>query len=212
MRGGRRAAGVVVLACGQAAFGQAQGMGHWISEVTTQDGDSIVEPGETATVSLWMDMDPSVGEILPDGLEVDAFAGGVIDVIGGMGAAEGTVLGWDVNDSLNVGQLGTTDGISIFDVTVFQPFTLDIDASDPIFLMSFEWSPIEYTAFEASFAPVISYDEMPFFQIYKGGGFTEFWPATEHSVAIQVVPAPCTMLSVALAAIAITRRRRNTLC
>jgi hypothetical protein len=175
---------------GAISLGQAQGMGHWISEVTTQDGDSIVEPGETATVSLWMDLDPDVGDVLPDGLEVDAFAGGVIDIIGGMGAADGMVLSWNVNDSLNVGQLGTTDGINIFDVAVFQPFTLDIDASDPIFLMSFEWSPTEHAASEASFSPEISHDGMPFFQIYKGGGFAELWPATEHSVTIQVVPGP----------------------
>ena len=211
-RGYGRSAGVLVLACGHAAFGQAQGMGHWISEVTTQDGDSIVEPGETATVSLWMDMNPSVGQMLPDGTTVHGFGGGIIDVLGALNAEKGQILGWTINDALYVGIDGTTDGTSIFNVGVGQ-FLEAIDFSDPIFLMSFEWAPTEFTSFDVSYDLDVETFLGPGIIIWKDDGTFEAWPVIQHELTFQVVPAPSALAFVlGLAPIMARRRRRMSAC
>jgi hypothetical protein len=199
-RGYGRSAGVLVLACGHAAFGQAQGMGHWISEVSTQDGDSIVEPGETATVKLWMDMNPSVGEMLPDGTSVHAFDAGVFDIIGRDGADLGVIQGWQINMYLAAGMDGSTDGVSIFDVGLVQ--IPPNDFSDPIFLLSFEWEPDAYEPFQASYEPFVDVpDKGVGFLLWKSDGTNELWPADQHEIVISVVPSPSVLAAIGLAAL-----------
>ena len=199
---------------GAVALGQAQGVGHWISEVTTQDGDSIVEPGETATVSLWMDMDPSVGEMLPDGTKVAGFAGGYFDLLGGPGAEKGLIVGWEPNEALYQDVDGTTDGLSIFDVYLFQFLTFEIDTSDPIYLMSFEWQPIEYLEFEATYTPFVDFPEfmeigVAIYKIDGQQGFTEFWPTSDYDITITVIPVPGGALML-FTGVALRRTRRPT--
>jgi hypothetical protein len=220
MKGGtamRRTAGLTLLAA-PAAFGQAQGMGQWLSEVTTQDGDSIVEPGESATVSLWMDFAPSVGEKLPNGLEVVGFGLGSFDMLAGPGADTGFAVGWEVNEKLFVGNEGTTDGVSIFDVYFGQPFYLDMDKNDPIFLMSFEWQPNEYSHSDAHYGPFVDVpDQMEegfviFVVAQNGHGSTEIWPTNEHDIVIHVVPSPSvSALVVGLLSVPVCQRRRTIL-
>jgi len=181
--------------CGaSAAFGQGQGMGHWLSEVTTQDGDAIVEPGETATVSLWMDMEPSVGEELPDGSILLGFGAGFFDIIGGANADKGTVLGWEINEIFKfyVGDSGTTDGVSIFDVAAGQLIFGPFDDDDPIFLMSFEWQPSEYSTFDASYQPFVDLnDDGPGFYVWKSPGAPDpNWLADDVDITISVAPSP----------------------
>jgi hypothetical protein len=215
MKGGtvmrRTAWAGLTLLTAPAAFGQAQGMGQWHSEVSTQDGDSIVEPGETATVSLWMDMTPSVGEMLPDGTTVFAFGGGFFDMIAGANADMGIILGWEVNDTLDVGVDGTTDGVSIFDQGIWQPAIPESDDSDPIFLMSFEWRPSDYSLFDASYTPFVSIDvpnKGPGFFLYKVDGPTEVWPTSEHEITIVVVPTPASTGALLIGGLAYRRSRR----
>jgi hypothetical protein len=45
-----------------AALGQDEFLATWLWDVTTQNGDAIVEPGETATITLSIDFTPNVGE------------------------------------------------------------------------------------------------------------------------------------------------------
>jgi hypothetical protein len=208
---------VPILAClpGAVALGQAQGVGHWISEVSTQDGDSIVEPGETATVSLWMDMTPSVGEKLPNGLEVVGFGRGSFDMLAGPDADKGLAIGWEVNESLFVANEGTTDGVSIFDVYFGQPFYLGMNMSDPIFLMSFEWQPKEYSLFHAHYTPFVDIpDQMQegfvvFAADQIGHGFSEIWPTSEHEIMIIVVPTPASTGALLIGGLAYRRSRRS---
>jgi hypothetical protein len=221
MKGGtvmrRTAWAGLTLLTAPAAFGQAQGMGQWLSEVSTQDGDSIVEPGETATVSLWMDMNPSVGEKLPDGLEVAGFGLGSFDMLAGPGADMGLAIGWEVSETLFVENEGTTDGVSIFDVFIGQPFHLDMDMSDPIFLMSFEWQPNEYKLFDAHYTPFVDVpdkmqDGFLIFAVDQNGvGFPQLWPTTDHVISVQVVPSPVSAIVAAVGGLALAVRRSRTL-
>jgi hypothetical protein len=214
MKGGtvmrRTAWAGLTLLTAPAAFGQAQGMGQWLSEVSTQDGDSIVEPGETATVSLWMDMDPSVGEMLPDGTSVYAFALGFFDMLGGANADMGMVLEWEGNDTLThlVGDTGTTDGVSIFDVELGQLLNLDTDQHDPIFLMSFKWEPADFGEFEVTYVPFVDIpEEGSGFWIHKDDFTHELWATDGHEIVIMIVPAPSICIPF-LASFVLSRRRR----
>jgi hypothetical protein len=195
---------------GAISLGQAQGMGHWISEVTTQDGDAIVEPGETATVSLWMDMDPSVGEMLPDGTRLYGFGTGTIDVLGGLNAEKGQLIGWAINDALDFGIDGTTDGTSIFGVELGQLLLDPFDFSDPIFLMSFEWTPTEFSSFDVSYETDIETFQGPGIIIWKDDGTFEPWPVDQHSVDFTVVPSPASAAAM-LATLSLCFRWRRRL-
>lgn len=190
------------------ALAQPQGMGQWLYEVTTDNGDAIVDPGEVATVTLWMDLTPSVGETLPDGNIVAAYGGGFVNIIGGQDADQGMIIEWTVNDHLDDGVDGTTDGVSIFDQEVFQFPVLDIDPSDPIYLMSFQWRPLVHGEYEAMYMPSIDQPELMIdgFVIYTESGPAEIWPANEITIPIQVVPAPSSVL-VLSALVAIARMK-----
>ena len=204
------AASAVAIAGGPAAFGQAQGIGHWISEVSTQDGDAIVELGETATVSLWMDMDPSVGEMLPDGTRLYGFGTGSIDVLGGLNAEKGQIIGWAINDALDFGNDGTTDGTSIFGVELAQLLLDPFDFSDPIFLLSFEWAPTDFTIFNVFYELDVGTFKGPGIIIWKDDGTFEAWPVDRQSVAFTVVPSPASAGAI-LATLSLCFRRRRGL-
>jgi hypothetical protein len=194
-----------------------QGVGMWLFDVTTQDGDAIVEPGETATISLFLDMDPSVGEQLPDGSFLYAFAAVIVDLIGDENAANGQVLGWEGNDALTqlAGDTGTTDGVSIFDVQLGQIGLGISDFSDPIHLLSFEWEPIEVAAYGVEYEALIGALGGPGFIVWTWDGQnnnaldTEFWAIEPGTVQFQVVPAPALPSVAGLALLTCARRRRR---
>jgi hypothetical protein len=199
----------IALSGTSAAFGQAQGVGHWISEVTTQDGDSIVEPGETATVSLWMDMNPSVGEKLPDGTSVHGFGGGTFDILASLNAEKGQIIGWAINDALDVGSDGTSDGTSIFNVEIGQGLNDPFDFHDPVFLMTFEWAPTEFTSFDVSYDLDVETFLGPGITIWKDDGTFEAWPVDRHSVVFAVIPSPASIGVLLIAGLAHRRSRRS---
>lgn len=177
-----------------AALGQ---MGQWISEVETDNGDSIVEPGETATVSIWMDLDPSVGDQLPDGLIVRALGGGRFDFVGQMNADKGSITSWERNEHLAIGDEGFTDGVSIFDVEIFQLPGENVDSSDPLLLLEYQWKPNVYDAFTAFYTPFVEVgDDKDGFFVYFANGPTQTWRATERSISIQVIPAPSCLICI----------------
>jgi hypothetical protein len=194
-----------------------QGVGTWLFDVTTQDGDPIVEPGETATVSLFLDMEPSVGEQLPDGSFLYAFAAANLDVLGGDNAANGQILGWEGNDALTqlAGDTGTTDGVSIFDVHLGQIGLGISDFSDPIHLLSFEWQPIKAGAYGVEYEPLVGAFGDPGFFVWTWDGQNnnalgnEFWAIEPGIVQFQVVPAPALPTAFGLAFFACTRGRRR---
>jgi hypothetical protein len=218
-------AAVISLACcgfmaGEASAQGGQGMGTWVWEVVTQNGDAIVEPGETATVSLFIDMEPSVGERLPDGFELYGFLGGTVDVIGGNNAANGQIVDWEPNPILIAlkGKTGKTDGVSIFDVILGQLVTFDdpFDPSDPIHLLSFEWQPVLDEWYTVDYDLMIATETGDFeFGIWKWDGeniesfATEIWSIRAGAMQFQVVPAPPPAVAIGISALMLFAPRRR---
>ena len=195
------------------AMAQVEGEATWLWSVTTQDGDAIVEPGETAMVTLAIDMEPDTD---PDG-PVLGLAGVIFDTLGGANAMKGQVSGWVFHNDLDfvVGDTTTTDGVSLFGSTAAQLPLLDLVHFDPIDVITFEWSPIEAGTYTVDYATVTaSWETMNpgFASIYVGDdrNFENVdWPIAEAAITFDVVPAPGVAPgALALALVAGAARRR----
>lgn len=201
--------GVAVAAAHPA---HAQGEATWLWSVTTQNGDAVVEPGETALVTLELLMESDVYE--PD---MYAFGVAEFDTLGGQGAELGQVVDWTVLNGLAdiTGDLTTTDGVSMFGTTAYQvdlqgPFVED----NPIAVFEFEWMP----DVQGSYA--VQYDthsylpearqEVLIWIADESGNYTieEHWPVTEAAISFEVVPAPAGATLLALGGTVALRRRR----
>jgi hypothetical protein len=206
----------LIVAAASNAHAQVDGKATWLWEVTTDDGDSIVEPGESAQVSLMLDMDPDVN--YPDG-PVLGLGGVAFDLVGDGGAANGQVTDWQVNPVLIalIGDLTTTDGVSLFGVTAVQ-FTIAVfSPDDPIQVITFSWRPSEIGSYSvqydsSSWNPISVRPEHDLAAIWTGTMESEFlvpWPVTEAQISFNVVPPPTTALTLALSISVLTRRSRN---
>jgi len=203
------AAAMVILGIGveRAHAQDGEFIGEWLWEVTTDDGDALVEPGETAAVTLSVDLDPSVGDPGPTpGLVVSAFGGAIFDVLGGLNADKGQILGWEYPTEellYAFGDVATTDGISIFGVSVAQGVgDAPEDPGDPLDVLTFFWRTENFTnQYVVEFSTNTS-DE--FFVAWEGElpGDTEYGfsldDALEASIAFDVVPVPSTGSVIAL--------------
>jgi hypothetical protein len=171
------------------AFGQVVGTGTWLWDVTTQDGDNIVHPGETATITLSLDLDPSVGEQGQSGGSVKAFAGAIFDTLGGLNADKGMILGWKVNPSLTfgVGDVTSTDGISLFGTWADQVCGEVCDPNDPIHVLSLEWQPSMSGTFEVRYATAT---DSRLIAVWEGIHLELWTTVIEASVSFHVVPVP----------------------
>jgi len=127
------------------ALAQEDLFGTFVWEVATLDGDAIVEPGETAEVTILLDLTPDV--ITGDGFGVWGIAALIVDTLAGPGAANGHILGWRANINLTwlTGDLTTTDGVSLFNSNFGQWSQwpcLAPEPGDPSFLLTFDWQPL----------------------------------------------------------------------
>ncbi len=106
---------------------------HW-SVSDTGDGDGIVEPGESALVTMWAAMSPGR----------TGFAGSIYDILGGSNWTTGTVVSYDNRlDALtDDGQLQNNGDILHIEGFQLPPaFNVGFDASNPIPLYSITWNP-----------------------------------------------------------------------
>jgi hypothetical protein len=196
-------------------LGQVDGRATWLWEVTTDNGDSIVEPGESAQVSLMLDMDPDVN--YPDG-PVLGLGGVAFDLLGDSGAANGHVTDWQVNPYLIAltGDLTTTDGVSLFGVTAVQFTIVVFSPDDPIDVLTFSWEPsmggsysVEYDS--SSWNPIVVPPQQDHAAIWTGTMESSFlvpWPVTEAAISFNVVPTPSTLLALGLTTVLLGRRWR----
>jgi hypothetical protein len=196
----------ILAAAGAAAAARADGISYWLADVTTDDGDALVEPGETASVTLTMLM-----ETYPGDGPFAAFCAAIFDVLGDDGAAGGHILGWEYHNSLNelTGDLATTDGVSIYFVNTGQLTTFGPFASDnPIDVFTFHWAPDEYTPFEATYTTDTDYEGNRSMLVWEGEdketAHAVEYPVVEAGITITVVPAPISAAPLLL----LTRRRR----
>jgi hypothetical protein len=171
------------------AFGQVVGTGTWLWDVTSQDGDNIVHPGETATITLSLDLSPSVGEKGQSGGSVKAFGGAIFDTIGGVNANRGTIVGWKVNPSLTfiVGDVTTTDGVSLFGTSLLQVCGEVCDPNDPIHVLALEWQPSMSGTFEVHYATAT---DSRLIAVWEGIQLELWTTVIEASVSFHVVPVP----------------------
>jgi len=207
----RRRTGALLAAgaIGTPALAEDDPVGTFLWEVTTQDGDALVEPGETATVSVLLDLEPDpLDDLSIEGMQ--GLSALIFDVIGDDGAANGQILGWTLNSALTwlTGDLTTTDGVSLFSITLGQIATGfgDLPATeDPLPLLDFEWEPVGPGAYDVQYAWSTEVLEVWYGTISTGDSI----PATpiDTSVAFSVVPGPAS--AVPLAALALFARRRR---
>lgn len=137
---------LVVGAAATHAAALAAPTATWVVNVQTTDGDNIIECalGESSvTVTLSIDFMPNV-----NAKRVLGLSHAVFDVLGGLNAATGNIGTWDVPDDLTVlvGDLTTTDGVSLYGVSVGQlPVFGPFDPSDPIKVLQFTWTTANCT-------------------------------------------------------------------
>jgi hypothetical protein len=180
----------------------ADGTATWLYHVTTQNGDAIVEPGETATVTLSMEMTP-----FDPGVPLNWLANVRFDTIGDDLADMGHIRSWDILSGLDnvVGDETTTDGVSLFGTLVFQ-YHQHYVTDNPIDVLEFTWSPVERGDYVVGYSTTSeTLDHVPGHVVVNvGEDMFEHWPVTEAAIAFTVVPAPASMLPLLLLA----RRRR----
>jgi hypothetical protein len=191
------------------ADGPLQGTATWLYDVTTQNGDAIVEPGETATITLSLLMEPTGGEVKA------AFIGYAhFDVLDAGGADTGAVTGWEIHNMLDQlkGDTTTTDGVSLFNVTAQQGLTFDQFFTDdnPVEVITYEWLPSTYEPRTVHYETVSDTIHAPHTVIvyeYFGGDDVDVvtYPLSEAAITVAVIPTPPTL---ALLLLATPRRRR----
>jgi len=205
-----RMALLATLALGGAA--RAEGVGEWFASVTTQDGDAIVEPGESAFVTLGMDFTPDLD--WDDGPAL-AYSTVIWDTLGGEGADRGSIAGWTIPVELVslTGDLTTTDRVSLFGSSIGQLCLFGVcvpdDPLNPI--LTFEWQPDEYTPL------TVEYSTLTHKLLVLEGEPFDFdhveWEPVETTVTFQVVPGPggwlVTTFASGLAGVAVRPRRRR---
>jgi len=213
------AAAMVILGIGveRAHAQDGEFTGKWIWEVTTDDGDAVVEPGETAAVTLLMDLEPSVGEPGPtEGLVVTGFAGGIFDVLGGVNAANGQIVDWEIPEILLTGpgfDLTETDGVSLFGVTVSQGIGIQsFDQSDPIEVITYSWQPARVAPYTVEYTTKTellgAWEGIQINGDAKAINGFDLFPI-ETTVTFDVVPAPSTIFVGSLSLLALCRRHRR---
>jgi len=196
--------------CAQAA--SAQETATWLWDVTTDDGDALVEPGETATITMSLDMQP--GDDPPSEF---GFGGATFNVLGNAGAANGTVVDWQVLNGLDFLPLideSFTDGVSIFNVEAAQdPLIGGFSGDNPVDVLEFQWATGDFRGYAVTY-------ETSTASWLAGGGVEgkvdvwisanefELWDAVETSVTFHVVPAPGGVVVFLVGAGAMVRRRR----
>jgi hypothetical protein len=197
---------VLAGACGAAAA--QEDSATWLWDVTTQDGDSIVEPGETATVTLSLLMEVGAGK----GEEI-ALHAAVFDTLGGDNGANGGIKVWEVLNNLDAltGDLTTTDGISLFGTNAGQclppqytPCILD----NPIDVLAFEWATDDFGPYSVEYATATVGVVVVTDLFGVNEQFIEVEVA-EALISFQVVPTPPAAPVIAFAMGACSFRRRR---
>lgn len=132
------------------------GTGTWLWTVTTDDGDAIVEPGETATIRLAMFTEAD------DPSYITTIAAAVFDTLGGENADRGQITGWQVLNELAslTGDLTTTDGVSLYNTNVGQLAGFYFFQSDnPMDVLEFTWATEDYTGYSVAYTTYSGFED-----------------------------------------------------
>ncbi len=185
--------------CGIAGLACAQGtmIITW-SASDTGNGDGVVEPGESAVMTMWAEMDPGA----------TGFAGSIYDIAGDADWAAGTVVSYDnfLDALTNDGTLGANNVITGIESFQLPPlFNPNFDASNPIALYQIVWTPADYTG---KFVTFSSQNHLNFDVYTDDFGTSVPYNGEVFSGLIKVVPAPASLALLGLGGLVAGRRRR----
>ncbi len=188
----RTCAGVLVGACGVACA--QEGTATWLWDVTTQDGDAIVEPGETATVTLSVLFEVEAGKG-----EVVALADTRFDTLGANNAARGGIEAWVILNDLDefLGDTTTTDGVSLFGTQAANCFGIQMlhcSLDNPIDVIAFEWGTGDYSQYSVEYSTATDFVAV-WKDLFGEQDYVEI-PVEEALIAFQVIPSPPVALAI----------------
>lgn len=199
----RTAAPILILAATTAAASAQVATWYWtVSD--TGNGDGLIEPGESALLTLWLSFEP----------RQDQAGGGVAfigpyDILGNdrwsLGSVEQHTNLLLIGDGQDAGVLDDSNnirGIEHFQYAKFlgAPFRAD----NPIDLVFLHWTPHDHKP-----GAVILENGAPDAHIYTDiWGNTLLYAGAGGSVTFHVVPAPASAPAFGLCALAALRRRR----
>jgi hypothetical protein len=192
-----KSAAFITCLCAAAGFASAQVMTLTWEASDTGNGDGVVEPGESAVMTLWAEMVPGA----------TGFAGSIYDLSGDAMWQAGTVVDYDnLLDSLtDDGQLQGDNSITNIESFQLPPlFNPNFDASNPIALYRVIWTPASY---EGAFV-TISTSHINFDVYTDDFGTNEGYRGEVFDGLIKVVPAPASAALLGLGGLVALRRRR----
>jgi hypothetical protein len=194
--------GIAAIAvCGLAGMASAQGtMTMTWSGGDTGNNNGVVEPGESAVMTMWASMDPTPAV---------GFAGAIYDIGGDADWGAGTIVDYvNLVDTLATGPGTLGGGNAITGIESFQLppfFNAEYDASNPIALYSIIWTPADYVAKFVSFGSTNHVN----FDVYTDDfGTSESYDGEVFSGLIKVIPAPASIALFGFGGLAAIRRRR----
>ena len=187
----------LIAVAGMAAVASAQTM--TISWMVTDSGnnDGVIEPGETAALTMYASMDPGA----------TGFAGSIYDILGTGNWDTGTVDA-NINFLASLSDDGQLQGNNdITDIESFQLpplFNPDFNANNPIALYQILWTPSDYSA-----RTVSGETSHINFDVYTDDfGTSEGYRGDVSGFSFDVVPAPASMALLGLGGLVAGRRRR----
>ena len=189
----------LIVVAGMAAVASAQTMTISWMVSDTGNGDGIIEPGESALLSMWASMDPGA----------TGFAGSIYDIIGTSNWDTGTIGEFDYDNLLD--EL-TDDGTlqANNDITTVESFQLpplfngNFIADNPIELYNITWTPNDYSNRTVTGGTVhINFD------VYTDEFGTSIpYDGDVSGFRFDVVPAPASVALLGLGGLVAVRRRR----
>ena len=197
MNAGRTGLAVIALT-GAAALGQETMTFSWTAE-DTGNGDGVLQPGESAVLTLWAFMDP----------RPTAFGWSIYDIAGdGAWQSRGTIDRYEnLVDDLGIGPGELHADNSITDIEAFQlpPFFGDVDPSNPLAMYEIVWTPTEYGHWAVGFWSENHRDAWVYTDNF---GSAEEYDILLEPGSMQVVPAPGVLGVMVFAGLGALRRRR----
>lgn len=151
----------------------------WVVD-DTGDHDGIIEPGESAELTMWAGWEPAE----------HGYAGSAFDITGVLNWDTGTVDAYtNLVDSLGngPGTLGAGNDITVIEsFQLPEDFNPDYDPSNPIAIYAITWTPTDYAARTVSLTSVHEY-----FSVYTtSSGSNVFYTGDVSGGSFDVVPTP----------------------
>ncbi len=188
----------LTVVAGLAAAASAQTLTYSWSVSDTGNGDGVIEPGESALLTMSGTMDPGA----------TGFAGSIFDIIGVSNWDTGTVDAYEnMLDALTgPGNLQGNNDITGIEAFQLPPlFNPQFDASNPITLYKITWTPSDYSARTVD---VVDGNHLNNDVYTDTFGTSVPYQGVTGRASFQVVPAPASMALLGLGGLVAGRRRR----